>query len=458
MSSAPPSRCCAEHTRAELARRGLAEAGKGLPSIESGMPLPAGTGLSRRSFLARAGGVALTAYGASVLGPNALREGIAKAAGANRRVLVSVFFDGGIDALSVLAPVNDPRYRKLRSSLLVKPNEGKPWSEDERLHWHPLADPLGKLHAEGKVSVMPGIGYSSPDQSHFTSRHYWEVGELDPRARTGWLGRLLDGIGTVDNPLQGVAMDGYLAPSLAAARVPVASTLGAGYSLRTPGVWGDVEDLMFGSLERIGRRHEANNDPQLKTAGQVVRQAAQLRAQLAPFAEKISSPVGYPDSGHFSESLAGLAAMLDAGLPIRCAALSAPGEFDTHDNQKGAFQRGLSETCEAVFAFQRDLEARGLDDRVATMLWSEFGRRPEENGSAGTDHGAGGCAFLVGSRARGKMIGEWPGLTKLDADDNLRVTSDFRAVYSSVIEQWFDRDAASVIPGAGGFARPALFR
>ncbi len=458
MSNTPRAACCSEHTRAELARRSLAEAGKGLPSVESGMPLPAGTGLSRRSFLARAGGLALTAYGAGLLGPNALREGIAKAAGGKQKVLVSIFFDGGIDALSVLAPVNDPQYRKLRSSLRLEPGEGKAWSEDERLHWHPLADPLRKLHLEGKVSVMPGIGYSSPDQSHFTSRHYWEVGELDTGARTGWLGRLLDGIGTADNPLQGVSMDGFLSPSLATASVPVAATWGPSYDLWAPGVWGDVEELMFKSFERIGLRHEASSDAHMQTAGRSVRQASQLRRQLAPFSDEIEAPVGYPDTGHFPESLSGLAAMLGGGLPIRCAALTAPGSFDTHDNQEGEFKRGLRETCDAVFAFQRDLEARGLDDRVVTLLWSEFGRRPEENGSAGTDHGAGGCAFLVGSEARGKMVGEWPGLAKLDPDDNLRATSDFRAVYSSLIEQWFDRDAAAVIPGAAGFGRPALIQ
>jgi uncharacterized protein (DUF1501 family) len=456
MSGARPHRCCAEHTRSGLMRRGLAEAGRGLPAIESGMPAPAGTGLSRRSFLARSGGLALSIYGASMLAPRAFQEGIAKAAGANQRVLVSIFMDGGIDSLSVLAPVNDAKYRQMRTSLRIEPDQGIPWSEDDRLHWNPLAKPLHTLHQEGKVSVFPGIGYTSPDQSHFTSRHYWEVGELDHTANTGWLGRLLDGIGTADNPLQGVSLDGYLAPSLATASVPVAATYGPSYDLWAPGVWGDVEDLMFGAFGRIGDRHEAGRDAALGAAGRVARQATQLRSQLAPFGDEISSPVPYPDDEHFSQSLGGLAAMLAAGLPIRCAALTAPGSYDTHDNQLGDFNQGLRRTCDAVLAFQRDLEARGLDDRVVTLLWSEFGRRPEQNASDGTDHGAAGNAFLIGTPARGRMVGEWPGLDVLDADDNLRATSDFRAVYCSLLEQWFGRDAATVIPGAGGFARPQL--
>jgi uncharacterized protein (DUF1501 family) len=148
--------------------------------------------------------------------------------------------------------------------------------------------------------------------------------------------------------------------------------------------------------------------------------------------------------------------MIDAGLPITAASISAPGSYDTHDEQAGTLADDLGRTCDALLAFQRDLEARGLDDRVVTLVWSEFGRRPEENGSAGTDHGAGGTAFLIGTAARGKMIGEWPGLASLDEDDNLRSTSDFRGVYCSLLEQWFGVDAAAVIPGASGLARPAL--
>jgi uncharacterized protein (DUF1501 family) len=91
-------------------------------------------------------------------------------------------------------------------------------------------------------------------------------------------------------------------------------------------------------------------------------------------------------------------------------------------------------------------------------MWSEFGRRPEENGSLGTDHGAAGCAFVIGSKAKGQMVGEFPGLSSLDADDNLKATSDFRAMYCSLLEQWLSYDAEAIIPGAAGFARPVLVK
>jgi uncharacterized protein (DUF1501 family) len=150
--------------------------------------------------------------------------------------------------------------------------------------------------------------------------------------------------------------------------------------------------------------------------------------------------------------------MLKAGLPLRCVALSAPGDYDTHDDQLADFARDLELTADSLLAFQRDLEVRGLDDRVLVHVWSEFGRRAEENGSRGTDHGAGGAGFVIGSRVRGRMIGEFPGLGSrgLDGNGNLRATSDFRALYCALLEQWLGADASAIIPDASRFARPSV--
>src|SRR3954454_12060656 len=209
-------RCaCNDFNRSEFLRAGAARAGAGLPAIEPGMPTPAGTGLSRRSFLLRSAGLALSVYGAGrIAGLPAFEEGVARAAGRPGTVLVNVFLDGGADSMSILAPTGDPNYRRLRPTLAL-PESGSVFAEDHRLTWHPAAAPLARLHSEGKVSVLPAVGYDHPDQSHFVSRHFWEVGGLDPRLRSGWLGRLLDVIGSDDNPLQGVSMGGSLGPSLA---------------------------------------------------------------------------------------------------------------------------------------------------------------------------------------------------------------------------------------------------
>jgi uncharacterized protein (DUF1501 family) len=453
MSPGHRHNCCSDYTRSELLRSAAAEAGRGLPIIEPGMPEPAGTGLSRRRFLSWSAGLALAVYGASKIPLAAFEEGIAQAAQGDK-ILVSVFFDGGIDSMSVLAPTGDPRYSQLRPNLALAPGAGTPFAEDESLQWHPAAAALATLHEEGKVSAFPAIGYDHPDQSHFTSRHYYEIGELEVGFRTGWLGRYIDLVGDDDNPLQGLSMDGSLSPMIATAERPVAAIDSVdGYDL-----WSQVSDPvsteMFKSFARFGSLPA--DSPGLAQVRRATAQTDKLRQDLGGIGE-FTSPVTYPDDW-FSHRLAGLAAFIAAGLPMRVVTIRAAGGYDTHAGQAEDLERNLRQTCEGLLAFQRDLEARGLADRVLIEMWSEFGRRPEENGSLGTDHGAAGCAFVIGSRAKGEMVGEFPGLATLDANDNLRATSDFRAMYCSLLEQWLEQDAAAIIPGASGFARPTLVK
>jgi uncharacterized protein (DUF1501 family) len=465
-----PEHCtCTEFSRAHLLRHGVAQAGSGLPAIETGMPLPAGTGLSRRHFLASSVGLALSVYGANRLGLRAFEEGIAAAAErlASGRILVTVFLEGGADGLSLLAPVSDPTYRKLRPKLALREGTGPPFGADPRLMWHPSLYNLAVLHNEGKLTAVPAVGYDHPDQSHFTSRHYWEVGATDAWLQTGWMGRLVDAVGAPDNPLQGLSLDGHLSPSLATAKMPVASVDGPdGYDFSTAGVWGDVYDTMLETLAGLGAKRKS--DPALRAAADITAQSARLYSQLLPFKSKdgkpsYTSPVPYPSArqSSFPTRLAGLAAMIASGLPLQCVSISAPGGYDTHGNQAPDLTKNLKLTADSLYAFQRDLEARGLQDRVLTLVWSEFGRRAQENGSAGTDHGAGGAAFVLGSQVRGGMIGEFPGLGKgtgLDDDGNLRATTDFRALYRSLLEQWFQVDPSGILPDAGTFTPVPLVR
>jgi uncharacterized protein (DUF1501 family) len=440
---------CRDYTRSELMRRAAAQAGQGLPAVESGMPLPAGTGLSRRSFLSRSAGLALAVYGATKLPLAAFEAGIAHAA-TPPKVLVSIFFDGGIDSLNVLAPINDSTYQDLRPTLALQSGLG--FSEDSGLFWHPSAGPLRTLHGEDKVSVFPAIGYSGANQSHFTSRHYYEIGEVQVGANTGWLGRYIEQVGTDDNPLQGISLSNELSPMLATPSKPVAAVESVtDYDLWS---WADEEPIqsnMFGSFANLGSL--ASDSPALSQARRAISQTGQLREQLGAFDDYTSPVAGlYPAGTRLSSQLSGLAAMLSAGLPVQVATLSAVGGYDTHEDQAGTLTSNLKRTCDAVFAFQRDLEARGLDDRVLIEMWSEFGRRPEENGG-GTDHGAAGLAFVVGKHAGGTMIGGFPGLTGLDEDDNLMHTSDFRSMYCTLLESWLGVDAGPIIPGADSLPR-----
>lgn len=443
--------CCNDYTRSQLLRTAAAEAGRGLPAIEAGMPEPAGTGLSRRKFLSRAAGLSLAVYGASKIPLAAFENGIAQAAPTDK-ILVSVFFDGGIDSLSVLAPVGDAKYATLRPTLAQAPGAGPAFGEDPNLQWHPAAAGLATLHDEGKVSAFPAIGYDHPDQSHFTSRHYYEIGELDVGFHTGWLGRYLDAVGDDENPLQGLSMDGTLSPMIATADKPVAAI----DSVDRYDLWSASEEPidkeMFKSFAKFGSL--GADSPAMGQVRRAASQTEKLREELEGVG-KFNSEIEYPDN-YFAHKLEGLAAYIAFGLPMRVVTIRAAGGYDTHSGQAEDLEDNLRETCDALLAFQRDLEKRKLDDRVLVEVWSEFGRRPEENGSQGTDHGAAGCAFVIGTKAKGEMVGEFPGLASLDGNDNLRVTSDFRGMYCSLLEQWLDFDAAQIIPGAAGFARPTL--
>ena len=146
-------------------------------------------------------------------------------------------------------------------------------------------------------------------------------------------------------------------------------------------------------------------------------------------------------------------------LGVRIATVDVDGNFDTHGNQPAQLADAARRTSpQSLAAFQADIEARGLGDRVMTFVWSEFGRRLKANHSAGTDHGAGGVGWVQGKRAASGILTQYPDLRSLDAKGNLQVTVDFRQVYASLIEQWLGTPADAVIPDAGAFWRVRVVR
>jgi len=447
-------------------RRAIAEAGRGLPGIEPGMPLPAGTGMTRRGFVSRSAGLALAVYGGGALSSFALDDGIAQAAADASspppNILVSVFLAGGIDGMSVLFPAGDPLYYQLRPNLALPQSAGIAYTGDSRLRWNPAATSIATLYGEGKVSAIPAIGYADSDLSHFTSRHYWEVGATDAALQTGWLGRYLDVVGAPDNPLQGLTLDVALQPALATAKMPVATLQAPNqFAFQAPGLpLHPLTSSMLQEAANIGARHALSTDSGLASAGETAVSAHHLSTELGAFAYGYGTPVPYPvSSDPFPGRLAGLAAMIAAGLPMRVVTITSPGHFDTHATQAGTLSSGLQLTADSLLAFQRDLEARGIADRVMIQVWSEFGRRAPENASAGTDHGSAGVGFLIGTQVNGQQIGEYPGVTGgLDSNSDLVPTADFRAVYSAILEQWLGQDANAILPDASGYQRPTLLK
>ena len=217
---------------------------------------------------------------------------------------------------------------------------------------------------------------------------------------------------------------------------------------------------MFQEAANIGAAHASSPDAGLKQAGQIALESHGLATQLGNFKYGFTSPVPYPSSTDpFPHRLAGLAAMIAQGLPIRVVSITSPGHFDTHATQSAALTSGLQLTSDSLLAFQRDLESRGIADRVLIQVWSEFGRRAAENASAGTDHGSAGIGFVIGTQALGTQIGPFPGLaTGLNSLGNLSPTTDYRAVYAALLEQWLHTDANNLLPEVAAYTRPTLLK
>jgi uncharacterized protein (DUF1501 family) len=197
-------------------------------------------------------------------------------------------------------------------------------------------------------------------------------------------------------------------------------------------------------------------------AGTAARLASTVADQLAALEPRggrdpLAGSVAYP-SNDIGDRLSHLAGLLDQPLGIRVATVDADADFDTHSGQPNELATGLGDVSNALASFQADLEQRGIADRVLTFVWTEFGRRPRENDSAGTDHGAGGLAWVMGTRAKSGVLTPYPDLKRLDGQGNLAVTTDFRNVYASLLEQWMGTDGAEVIPDAAGAARVAVVR
>lgn len=469
---------CDGFTRAQAIRRALAG---GVRAVEREwdprMPLPAGAGIDRRRFIAGAAGGLALVYGAGRAGltDRMLGDGIARAATlqpGKSPILVSLFLQGGLDSLSLLAPAGDPLYEKLRPTLAVAPGSGVTLREDTSLSWHPAATSLADLHDTGRVLVFPGTGYTGEDMSHFTSRHYWEVGATDASLTTGWLGRYIDIAGDPANPLQGLSLDGQMNPTIATARNPVAAIdQPDNFAVWVNGIWGDAAEWTLESASSLGDRLRHAHDPAIRQVASAASEVGIVRRALKPWSgagggsgsngnpgAAYRSSVVYPasTSDDLPARLAGLAAMIAAGVPLRCVALTTDVQFDTHSSQASTFATGVKLVSDSLAAFQADIEARGVADRVLVHVWSEFGRRAQENGSDGTDHGAAGVSLLIGSRVNGGMIGEFPALERLDVNGNQVVNVDFRSVYASLLEQWFDHDAGAVIPAAARFPRYQL--
>ncbi len=402
--------------------------------------------ITRRSFIRD--GAAMVALGGAV--PNvfgkAIREadldrGRSSRAGKDRLLLV-VQLEGGNDGLNTVIPYGDGAYRSLRKGIGIP--EGEIVRLDGRIGLPPALKPLKQFWDRGSMAIVEGVGYENHSQSHFEAMNAWQTANPEGVSRGGWLGRYLDDLEKAEHdPLYGFNVGTPLAPELTTGdtSVPAVDDPGSyGLQLTSDDEPEERKATLLKLYESFapdsfgGALLETTLGDALSTAS-ILRETADAYVPARPYPEE-----------SFAGGMKLTAAMTVARPGLRVAHVSLGG-FDTHSAQQGAHGQLMAELAGGIEAFLLDMEAKGRGDDVVVMTWSEFGRRPGQNDTSGTDHGAAAPMLLFGNALRGGFYGEPAPLSRLDDDGNLRVTTDFRRVYATLLERWLEVEAAPILDG-----------
>jgi len=396
---------------------------------------------SRRKFLATlAGGSAVISLSGRV--PHFLAQAAAaESASGKDTILVVVQLTGGNDGLNTVVPYNHDEYRKARPKLAIPAKDVL--KINDAIGLHPSARGLSDLLDGGKLAIVQGVGYASPNRSHFESMDIWHtcLRKGNPRT-TGWLGRFLDTShqsADVDAPAIHVGFEKQ--PLALAAENVHASSFGSPESFRLQ----DGGSRQFRDAVRaLTNGEQQPSDPLLGFLQSSTTSALTTSERIAEVLRDYQTPVTYPDSD-FATRLKTVAQLIDAGLKTRIYYVELDG-FDTHSQQAAAHAALLQQFSGAVRAFIEDIEHHGHGDRTLVMSFSEFGRRVAENASEGTDHGAAAPMFLAGSRVRVGLAGDHPSFDDLE-DGDLKFHTDFRQVYATVLQHWLGWPSTTILGG-----------
>lgn len=390
-----------------------------------------GPRISRRSFVV--GGLRVTALGSAYPALGSLAFAGRSAAddrSKEGRILVVVQLSGGNDGLNTVIPYGQDAYYRLRPTLAQKP--GAIHSLDEHVGLHPTLGGLKSLYDDGAMTIVHGIGHPNADRSHFRSLEIWHTAEpFEPVGRVGWLGHLADQI---------LAKDPASLPALTiGGRGSALSMRGA---VAVPPTVPDDRGfrLAYSSRQIARERAELTREdrpragaPQLEFLRAAARTAYDAARRMAELANEEHGQTGYPDTT-LAKELRLVAQLIRGGFGTRIFHVGLGG-FDTHASQASVHSAHLAHLDGALTAFQRDLMKSGKSDDVATLVFSEFGRRAQENGSRGTDHGRGNPLLLFGTKLRAGQHGERPDLGDL-VDGDVRSTADFRGIYRQLERDW----------------------
>ena len=397
--------------------------------------------IDRRTFLRGAGALA-----AGLAMPGALWAGQGKTRVTQGlpRPLILLELKGGNDGLSTVIPLRDPLYLKARKASLVTPAEALALDADHGLHGA-LSRTATAFH-QGRVAIIEGVGLPKGVRSHFKATDIWHSADPDRGAATaGWIARLGD-LAWKERGSDAVVHFGNhpLRAHYSATRAPLAvrnpdhfAKMGAG-----PKNW-DLAPKK-GSKKKAPMPQPASGNPVLDRIRQASEHADRMSQRVRIATAGYRTSVAYPKTplGH---NLRDIAAMLHfpQGEPPRVLSTTFGG-FDTHARQKGAHSRQMAGLDQALAALMKDLARSEIGKRAVVLVYSEFGRRVNENGSQGTDHGKGGPVFVLGHDIQGGIYGQRPNLSERDNGD-VKVTTDFRSVYATLIEDLFDQEAQSLL-------------
>jgi len=363
------------------------------------------------------------------------------------RILVVAELSGGNDGLNTVVPYADDAYYRLRPTIGIP--EAQLLKLEDGYGFHPSLVGFQQLYDDGRMAVVHGCGYDNPSLSHFTSMGYWHTAAPNSGEKLGWLGRFADA--RSPKPQENLIVNIGNAQSLA-----VRSAGHTPLVFNDPGRFRrDGADDQRAAFEQMSRPADSGNDTLRflkKVAHNAVRSSAFVRQAFASY----RTPIDYGAGAGIGNDLRKVAALIDSGMPTRVYYVSFGGNaFDTHVHQPGLHARLLMYTADAIRGFFEDLERIGRANDVAVMMFTEFGRRAEENASLGTDHGTATPLFVFGNRLKGGLHGEHPSLTELD-DGNLVKTTDFRRVYATMIEEWMGFEDAGALLG-GEFEPLGMF-
>lgn len=350
------------------------------------------------------------------------------------RTLVLLHLNGGNDGLNTVIPFKHRRYRTLRPGIAIDRGQVRKVSDD--LGFHPGLTGFEQLFRRDRLAVINGVGYPTPNYSHFRATEIWHTAQPEKTPTYGWLGRAYETKKSA-KPLRAIAIQKEQPLSLVSP-VPGVVTMTEFGRFRVPAGLDAVTKLYrdYGKLE--GTRGEVG------AAGEQAIRVAKRIARLRP--------AGGPFYGRLGQDLRKVLALLKEDLALECIQISMGG-YDTHANQTASHNRLLTELGNNLNAYQAQLEQLGLADRVVTVVFSEFGRRATENLSGGTDHGSAGPVFVLGTGLNAGFHGAYPSLDDLD-NENFRYTTDFRRLYASILTHAYRMDPKPVI---GDFKPLELF-